>query len=264
MATAKRFSIFPCSLTSTPGPTTVDLAQMQGFGVEPRPSVKRVYVGGSIDPKAHLLASADPQKPFSTRDLTTLLGAVSPLTGPGDHGLDVPPAGTRRRREVFLSGATHETFTCDEGARRHREHQRQPGRPGRRAGAVPAVRALRRHQRADRAQHGRRLRRGARRRRSRASFSWAPSITTGRRSKGILSHQVEFGLGYSPFRTSGNVYPKQGTIARRSPVMRLTTLKSDVDATVNMFLRAASGTLAFYLWKAVDAGDRVPVGDRAM
>jgi hypothetical protein len=43
-------------------------------------------------------------------------------------------------------------------------------------------------------------------------------------------------------------------------MIQLTTLKCDTDAAVSHFLRAASGALAVYYWKGVDAGDRVAVG----
>jgi hypothetical protein len=258
MSTAKRFSIYPCSLTYA-GPTTVDLQQMQGFGVEPRPAIKRVYVGGAIDPKAHLLASADPQKPFATRDLTTLLGAVSPLTG-----LHIT-ASTFRLQErddaesVFLTGGTHETFTTTGGhvviesisaSQDDQEGSLAQCRlyalwdgtnlpivhnTGVDFSAAPVPAFL-------------------------SQFFMGPVYHNGAEVEGILNHQVDFGLVFAPFRTGGSPYPKQGYIARRQPMMRMTTLKSDVDGAVSLFARAASGTLAFYHWKGVDAGDRVAVG----
>ncbi len=68
---------------------------------------------------------------------------------------------------------------------------------------------------------------------------------------------------FASIGTSGAVYPKQGYIARRQPVLRFTTLKADLNATVSHFLRAASGTVAVYYWKGVDAGDRTAVASGA-
>jgi hypothetical protein len=92
-----------------------------------------------------------------------------------------------------------------------------------------------------------------------SEYFLGPVYHNGSEIEGILSTSVQFNTMFSTFRTSGNVHAKQGYIARRSPVLQLTTLKSDVDAAVSHFLRAASGTLAFYYWKGVDAGDRVAV-----
>lgn len=259
MSTAKRFSIFPCSLTYA-GPTTVDLTQMQGFGVEPRPAIKRVYVGGAIDPKAHLLASADPQKPFATRDLVTLLGAVSPLTGLSITGATFRLQERDDAESVFLTGLTHETFTVTKG---HVVIESIGASQDDQDGALAQCRLFALYD-------GTNLPivhntgvdfSGAPAPAFTSEFYLGPIYHNGSEIEGILSSQVEFGLAFTPFRTSGSPYPKQGYIARRQPVMRMTTLKSDVNAAVNMLVRAASGTLAFYYWKAVDAGDRVAVAN---
>lgn len=260
MTTAKRFSIYPCSFVHAGG--TLSLTQMQGFGIQPNPRVKRVFVGGAVDPKAHLLASADPVKPFQTRDLTTLFGTVSPLTG-----LRCSSGATFRLQErdnaesIFLSAgtSTHETFTSTLG---HLVIESLSAAQDDQDGAVaqcmyyalfdgtnlPIV-------------HNTGVDiSGADAPAFASEFFMGPVYHNGSQVEGVLRHEVQFGVRYVPFRTDGQVYPSGGYIARREPMLKLTTLKCDVNAAVSQFLRAASGTFAQYFWKAADASDRVAVG----
>ena len=259
MATANRFSIFPCSFIHAGG--TLNLAQMQGFGVEPGSATKRVFVGGAVDPKANLLASANPRLPFQTRDLTTLIGTVSPLTG-----LALTGAGATFRIQerdeaeaFFLTGGTHETYTVAKG---HLVIDSISASQDDQDGAVAqcilfalhngSVLPIVHNTGVDLA--------GAPAPAFTSEFFMGPVYHNGVELTGILSQQVQFGLAFRQFRTSGAVYPSQGYIARREPVIRLTTLKADMNATVSHFLRATSGALACYFWKAADASDRVAVG----
>lgn len=259
MSSAERFTLFPCSFVHAGG--TLDLAQMEGFDAEPKATIKRVYAAGAVDPKAHLLTVADPAVRFRTRDLTTLFGAISPLTGLVSTG-----AGAAFRLQerddgtaIFLSGLTHETFTLAKNfvtidslsaAQDDRDgavcectcHALYDGtnlpivhNTGVDFGAVAAPAFT-------------------------SEFFMGPAYHNSVQLPGILRHSVEFGVGFSPFRRDGASFPSKGVIVRRSPVFKLTCQKMDEVAALSKFIRALSGVFATYFWKAVDNGVRVAVG----
>jgi hypothetical protein len=205
---------------------------MQGFGVEPRPASSGSTSAERSTPRPTCWPAPDPQKPFATRDLTTLLGAVSPLTGLAITASDVPPAGAGRRRERVPDRRDARDVHDDEGAYLHRvEHRRIAGRPGRLAGSVPLYAlydgtnlpivhntgvdfsARRRRPSRQRVLHGPRL---SQRQRDRGSV--AP---------GAIRHDVRAVPHQRPR------LPQAGLHRPPAPVINLTTLKSDVDAAVS-------------------------------
>lgn len=259
MASGERFSLFPASFVHAGG--TLNLPQMEGFDARPNSTIKRVYAAGAVDPKAHLLAIADPSIPFRTRDLTTLFTTVSPLTGLTGTGAGA----TFRLQErddgqsIFLGGATHETFTV---AKSFLTIDSISAAQDDREGAVVECTC---HALYDGTNlpivHN-----------TAVDFTTAPAPAftseffmgpvyhNAVQIPGILRHSVEFATTFTPFRTDGNVFPAKGVIVRRSPMFKITLQKMDEVAAISKFIRALAGTFAVYFWKAVDNGVRVAVG----
>jgi hypothetical protein len=255
---AERFTLFPCSFVHGGG--TLNLAQMEGFDAQPTANVKRVYAAGAVDPKAHLVTTADPRVTFRTRDLTTLFTTVSPLTGLASSGAGA----TFRLQEreegtgIFLSTATHETFTL---AKNHLTIDSISAAQDDRDGAVcectchalydltnlPIVHNTAVDFTAAPAPA------------FTSEFFMGPVYHNSVQLPGVIRHGVEFGTVFTPFRQDGAVFPAKGFIARRQPVIKVTTQKMDEVASISKFLRALSGVFAVYFWKAVDNGVRVAV-----
>jgi hypothetical protein len=249
MASAKRFSIYPCSFVHAGG--TLNLAQMQGFDSRPDATIKTVYVGGAVDPKANIAVMANPKVTFGTRDLTTLLGTLNPLTG-----LALAAGGATFRLQerddgesIFLSTATHETHDVAKG------HVILDG----------AVAQLTCHALYDGTNEpivhntGVDFSDGEPTPAFTSEFFMGPVYHNGSQLEGVTRWSVETGLVWMPSRVDGNVYPRQGFIARRTPKIKVTTLKVDTVASLNKVLRALSGTFALYLWKGANAGSRAGV-----
>lgn len=259
MATAKRFSIYPASLVHAGG--TLNLAQLQAFRVGPAPAIKRVYVGGAVDPKANILTRGDPRVELGTRDLTTLLTTLNPLTGLASFGAGA----TFRLQErddgesVFLSGLTHETFVVN---KYHLVLNSISAQQDDQDGLLANLTC---HALYDGTNnpiiHNTGVDFAAAPAPAFASEFWmGPVYHNAVQVEGITGWSVEFGVQFTPFRTSGAVWPTQGYIARRQPVLRATSLKVDVVANLVKELRALAGTFAVYGWKGADASHRVAVG----
>jgi hypothetical protein len=257
MTTAARFVLFPCSFVSGSSVTT-NLAQMQDFSVNPNASKDRFYAAGAIDPKAHILTSADPQISFSTQDLATYFSIVSPTVGVALTGAGA----TFRLQEratldgVFETGATHETFTATKGlicpTRISASQDDQTGaviqstlyclydgstnpivhNTGVDFTSAPTPAFT-------------------------SEFFLGPIYHNGSEITGVTQVSVDFGIQFVPKRTSGQVFATLGAITRRSPTFTFTTLKADATAALDIFNRALTGTLAIYLAKGADAGSRV-------
>jgi hypothetical protein len=258
MASAERFGLFPCSLVHAGG--TLNIAQIQDFQQSVNATKDRFYAPGSVDPKAHILANADPQITFGTQDLATYFAAVSPTVG-----LALSGAGTFRLQErsdlsgVFESGTTHETFTVTGGivipARLTASQDDQTGAaiqstlfPLYNGSTNPIV-------------HNTSVDFAAAPTPAFTSeFFMGPVYHNSSEIRGITQVSVDFGITFAPRRVSGQVFATKGAITRRSPVFTFTTLKSDVDAALDLFNRAITSSFAIYLWKGADAGSRVAVG----
>ncbi|MDQ3288916.1 MAG: hypothetical protein M3Q42_11800 [Pseudomonadota bacterium] len=256
---ADRFSLFPCSFVHAGG--TLDLLQMQGFAANPQAQVSRRYVGGAVDPKAHLLASGKPQVSFGTRDLATLLGTVNPLLGLASAA----GGSTFRLQErdegqgVFLTTATHETLSL---AKSHLLVNSLSARQDDAEGAIAQCVA---HALYDGTNEPILHATGAdfsllTPPAFTSEFFMGPVYHNGVQVAGVTEHSVEFGTQFMPFATDGDIWPRKGYVARRAPVIKFSTLKVGQVAALSKSLRALSGTLAIYFWKAVDNAARVAVG----
>ena len=257
MASAERFALFPCSLTHAGG--DLDLAQMQNFSITPGSTVDRIFAAGAVDPKAHILAYADPQITFGTQDLVTYFAAVSATAGLKTT------VGTFRLQErsdydgVWESSTTHVTWTTAAG---HLIPTRLSCSQDSNTGCVLESRLVVLYDGSTvPLVHN-----------TGVDFSTAPTpaftsefflgpvYINSSEIKGITNVDIDFGINVSAVRTSGSVWAKSSAIIQRAPMITFTTLKADVTASVNMFLRALAGTTAIYLWKGSDAGSRVAVG----
>lgn len=255
MASAERFCLFPCSAVHSGG--TLNLAQMQDFSVQTNGTRDRFYVPGAVDPKAHILAFADQQITFGTQDLATYFGTVSPTVG-----LALTGAGTFRLQErsdlagVFETGSTHETYTVTNGliipTRLSASQDDQTGAvlqstlfPLYDGSTNPVV-------------HNTGVDfSGAPTPAFTSEFFLGPVYHNSSQIGGITQVSIDFGIQFAPRRVSGQVFATKGAITRRSPVFTFTTLKSDVDAAVNLFNRALTNSFAIYLQKGADAGSRI-------
>jgi hypothetical protein len=263
MATAKRFSIYPCSFVHAGG--TLNLAQMQGFDSRPEATIRIVYVGGAVDPKANIAVMANPKVTFGTRDITTLIGTLNPLTG-----LKLAAGGAIFRLQerddgesIFLTAATHETHDVAKG---HIVLDSIGAAQDDQEGAIAQLTC---HALYDGTNEpivhntGIDFSDGEPTPAFSSEFFMGPVYHNGAQIEGVTRWSVETGLAFVPFRTDGNVYPGLGYIARRTPKIKVTTLKVDTVASLNKTLRALSGTFACYLWKGTNAGSRVAVATGA-
>lgn len=256
MTTAQRFGLFPCSVVHAGG--TLNLAQMQDFNVTPQAQKDRFFAPGSVDPKAHILTAADPQITFGTQDLATYFGTVSATVG-----LALTGAGATFRLQerstldgVFETSTTHETFTAARGL--VIPTQLSSSQDDQTGAVLQSTLVVLYDSSTSPIVHN-----------TGVDFATAPTPAfvgeffqgpvyhNGSEIPGITSTRIDFGITFATKRTSGQVYPTLGAITQRAPVFNFTTLKADVTASLDIFQRALSGTLACYFWKGADAGSRV-------
>lgn len=259
MATAQRFTLFPCSIIHGSA-QTLDLAQMQNFRVSPNANVTEEFAAGSVDRKAVIEVASDPTISFGTVDLATYWGTVSPTVG-----LALTGAGATFRLQerstldgVFETSTTHETFTVARGIvipmRLSASQDDSAGcmmestlyclydgtnlpivhNTGVDFASAPTPTFT-------------------------SKFFMGPCYINGSEIPGLTQWSVDFGITYSVRRTSGAVYGALGSIVRRAPSITLSSLKMDQFTAVSHFLRAAAGTIALYGWKGTASGNRVAV-----
>ena len=257
MASAERFGLYPCSFVHAGG--TLNLAQMQGFNISTGAQRTRIWASGAVDPKAHVLANASPVINFQTRDLATYWGTVSPTVG-----LAQSNSSTYRLQErsdlsgVFETGSTNETYTVEAGWLC--PVSVSASQDDANGAIVESMHFPLYNGTTEPIVHNTAVDiSGASAPAFTSEFWLGPVYHNGAEIPGIINTRVDFGINFAPRRTSGHVYPKKGAIVGRGPMLSFTTLKVDVTATINQFLRATAGTMAFYYWKGADAGSRVAV-----
>ena len=260
MASAQRFGLFSCSTISGSAVTTI-FTQIDSFDIIPGASRSRIYVAGSVDPKAHIEAFSDPRIRFGTRDQATYWGVVSPTTGLALTGAGATFRLQERESLAGVFGATNagDTFTVAQGIVIPQSISAQQDDA---EGAIieselvcesnGSVLPIVKNTAVD-------ISSGSLTPAFVSQFFMGPVYVNGSEIPGIISTRVDFGIQYSSKRTSGQVYPTLGAIVQRSPMISITTLKADATTALAMFLRALSGTIAVYFWKAADAGNRIAV-----
>ena len=254
MASAQRYEIAPISFVHTGG--TLNLQQMARFGTENNSKYTRIRPGGNLDTKGHALSSAKPRIKFSTQDLTTLFGDVSPV-----NGLKLTGDGTFRLLEredcvAFLTGATHVTVVgaggivipvsveadiqSDDGAMAQCEFiplgTNSSTTPltitdGVDLDAAPA-----------------------------AAFTsllyLGPAYHNSVEIPGLRQASVEFGLTFAESASSPGPYCNKGAFTDRNPVFRFRVAKVDEAAVSNLFISAVSSSFAQYFYASAASTDR--------
>lgn len=254
MASAERFSLFPCAFVHAGG--TLNLTQMDGFDVKGNSRKNAIIPGGAVD-RAHIgIASAAPSATFNTRDLTTLFTDVS-----GSAGLAISGAATFRLQErsnssTFETGATHETFTAasgflyptsisasqdgEDGAScscefvPHWDGSTNPfvHNTGVNFDAVNAPAFVSR-------------------------FFLGPVYSNTTQIAGVVSINVDFGITYDARPFNGAPYASLGAIIKREPTLSITVAKIDTLSALTMFGNAVDTSFSIYLQKGVASGTRV-------
>lgn len=255
MASAARFTLYPCSLVHAGG--TLNLQQMQNFAVTPEAKITRIQPAGAIDQAANVMAMADPMIRFATRDLTTAFGVFSASVGVAlASGGATFRLQEREDLSTFSTGTTHETFTVTQGlviptqlsATQDDENGASLGcmlyptwdgtnnpivhNTGVDFSAAPAPAFT-------------------------SQFWLGPVYINGSEVPGIISSSVDFGISVATKRTSGGYYAVTAVITSRRPVIKFTTVKVDTVSAVDKFLRALAGTIAVYYWKGSSNSSRV-------
>lgn len=259
MASAERFGLYPCSF-GYGASSTLNLTQMQGFSLNPAAQITTIHASGAIDPKANIEVFSDPRIRFATRDLTTYFGAVSATVGLAlnSNGATFRLQERSAQDGVFETGSTHETYTVAQGFLYPVSiGAQQDDTNGAlieselcceyNGSVVPIVK----NTGVDFS--------GASSPAFTSEFWLGPAYVNGSEIAGVISSRVDFGITYSPRRTSGQIYATKGAITQRLPRLSLTILKADAVSALNIFHRALAGTVAFYYWKGTASGNRVAV-----
>ena len=258
MASAARFTLYPCSFVSA-GPVTTNLQQMQNFGINTEAKITRIQPAGAIDQAANVMAMADPTIRFSTRDLTTAFGVISPSVGIAL----ISGGATFRLQEredlsTFSTGATHETFTATQGL--IVPTQLSATQDDENGASLASMLYPTWDGTNDPVVHNTAVDfSGAPAPAFTSQFWLGPVYINGAELPGVTSTSIEFGISVATKRTSGSYFTKTAVITSRKPVIKITTVKVDTVATIDKFLRALAGTIAVYYWKGSTNSDRVAV-----
>lgn len=251
-----RFSIFPWSCVYA-GPTTLNLRQMDDVGISPSSNKAIIYPGGSLDAGAIIENMADPMLRFSTRDLTTLFGAISPVTGLYCTGGATARFQVRAQGATFSTGGSHTTFASTLGwllpqSLRASQDDAQ--------GAVaqctytalfdgtnkPFTYAI--NTDLDAATTPSFI----------SAFFLGPVYLGSSEIPGVIESNVDFGIDIRPTRSAGFVYADNASVVRRAPRVTFRTLKvSAVSDITSLFGNAFGSAIKVYYRKGVSGGARV-------
>lgn len=254
---ANRYGVYPSSFVYA-GPTTLLIDQILSHSVRTGPTHQAVVPGGNVDTSAHITVMAEPVVEFSSDDLKTVLDTITISAGLALTGGLTIRYQQRIDGGAFAGGSNNATITATKAFAYPTSIQAtQDDENGATvdvrvavlydgtndplnentgvsfAGVSPAFNQV---------------------------FHLGPVYLNGTELEAVRSVRIDPGITYVPFRGSGDVYARQGSITRRMPVITVNITDMDSLATVGTLFNAASaGTLACYFWKGVSGGARVAV-----
>lgn len=251
------YSGFPAAFVSA-GPTTLNLKQMEAYGAKPGSRKSIVTPAGALDRGAVMENFADSSKGFSTRDLTTLLGSVSPTVGLYCTGGSTFRFQKRTTGASFASSTNHITITSTLGFLKLdaiRASQDDDKGAVAQCSYLPlfdgtndplvqtnsvdfdAVNAPAYV----------------------SAFFLGPVYLGSSPIPGVVESMVDFGTEFRTVRSAGEVYASQGSIVARNPVAAFRILDiSQVKATITrLFGNAYGSAIKIYYRKGAPGASRV-------
>lgn len=251
-----RFSIYPAAFAYA-GPTVLNLRQIDDQGLTPNSQKTIVTPGGALDTGAVIQNFADPMKRFTTRDLTAILGAVSPTLGLYCSGGSTLRFQKRTQGGTFATGGSHVTATSTlgflkiDGIRASQDDQQ---------GAVAACsyQALYDGTNAPLVAANSVDFDAVNAPAFNSQFFMGPVYLGSSEIPGAVETMCDFGIGFRTVRSAGFVYPDDGSIASRNPTMIFRVLDMTQAYTLSaMFGSAFGSAIKIYYRKGVSGGSRV-------
>jgi len=240
------------------GPTTLTLTQLRSQSIQIGANKTTVKGAGALDPGAIYTGTIDPRFSLSTRDLNSILGAVSLTTGLNCTGGGTLRFQKREQAAAYASGSDHETisttkgFLCLDSFGVDRDSVEGgeaslmyvPLYDGTNAilvqntgvsfSGVTAPAAV-------------------------SAYYLGPVYHNGTQLAGLISSRVRTGINFQTRRTDGDVAPQDGFIAARDPMIELTFSKVDLGSTLSLFGTAAAGNIDVYYLRGT-VGGRLATG----
>jgi len=249
-----RYSLYPASFVHGGG--TLSLIQINAATADPGSQMDEIIPGGLVDRQAVIMATARPSCTFSTADLATVLGTVSPTAGLNCTGACKLHYQQRADQGVFSGGSNNIQIAATKGFL-------MPSRITA-SGSGQATCDLMFYPLYDGtnfpliATNGVSLS-SAPTPAYNSVFYQGPVYVNSAQIEGLISVSVDLGLRYSTILPDGYVFATQGSIVARTPTISLTFLKADMVATNigSMFIGSLAGTIAVYFARGVAGGTRV-------
>jgi hypothetical protein len=234
------------------------LNQVSSVSIDPGGSYDELIPAGLLDRQAVVLGTATPGIRITTRDLATFFGDVSASTGLACEDTSTFQFQQRASGGAFSGGSTFWNVVSTLGFL-------MPTRLGASNGGnqeanldalyVPLYDGTNVPLVANAAQAVVASTTPA----YNSSFHLGPVYINSVLMEGIISSEVNFGIGFETITPDGSVYPTAGSIIRRMPSLSFTMLRHEFITTnvASMFIGNAAGTVAAYFYKAVNGGARV-------
>lgn len=259
MATSTTYSLFPASFVHAGG--TLNLQQLQDVGLQPDARKALVIPGGALDAGAVLMPMAEPRARFVTRDLTTLLGTVSLLTGLACTGACTLRYQKRTNGGTFATSTSHVTLAGSSGGFVSVDEitAEQDAQDGCRANCsfwpfssdgitVPIAPT-------DSVDFD-----AASQPAFTSAFFLGPAYLDSTEIDGVVGCTIRSGINFRLLRQGGEPHQRTGHIVERTPEIRLRILKVNYLTTMGLFGAALGASLKVYMAKGVHGGARVSYG----
>jgi len=258
MAGAGRFEIAPFTIVHGSA-QSLHLQQLQNCRVVAGSQMTRVRPGGTVRQLAMLLARANPEVNFATRDLTTFFGAVSPTVGLPATGNTTIRLMEREEGGAFVTSADNLTLTATGGLLIPMSLAAERDSTD---GAVLQAKFIPKYDGtnlplavADSVDFS-----AAPVAAFTSQFYLGPVYHNSAEILGVVSSSVEFGITVAAVPHSPGPYNKSVCVVDIAPRLVFSVTKVDAVAAVNMFSRALTSSVALYYQKGTASTDRVAAG----
>jgi hypothetical protein len=251
-----RYSIYPSIFNTGGTPLTLNNVS----SVRPSTGVSQLIAraGGAVTRAAVGTAFADPRVSFTTRDLATILGAVSLTSGLAITSASLLQYQLRADGGTFAGGSSHIALRSHKGflypTSIRATQDQTDGVPvdldymvlddgtnavleilsAQALSGSPAVTDI---------------------------FYLGPVVVEGVQLTGVRETSVTPGIGYETIRTDGSPYPTEGSITSVNQEMRVTSVNLAGLAARGLFGEAISTGVTFYFQRGLHGGDRRAFGD---
>lgn len=254
---ANRYSIYTASFGYGES-SVLNLTQLRSQNMEIGANKTVVRPGGSLDAGAHYLGTLDPKQMFASRDLFSVLSAVSLSAGLYCANGSTMRFQLRDQAGAFITNSSHQTLTTTrgwlgiesfgvdkdsvEGAEMSLKYVPlfdgtnpivvQNASVSLSGVAAPAAVSVYYH---------------------------GPAYYNGSQLTGLISTRVTNGINFKTTRSDGDVPPRDGGIYARDPRIELKFLKVELGATASLFGVALAGAIDCYFLRGAP-GARLPTG----